>query len=153
MVPRNEKWLHGVPSNYVSYKLSIENSDGIPTDHLDVIFQWKDAARLDIFSLKYVTPAVHQRVGEFSALKRLKFLRLDVQQSVDHPTVTVRPFLENIPTLKELQLKPRSMSPDDIFKFMESQDLPDGWIIKRGMDETFNLIIRVVRKKTKPLLH
>lgn len=151
-VLRDEQWIHGVPSNYVTYKIYAENSEGITNEHLNEIFQWKDTVRLHLLSRKYVTPAVYQRIDELSALKNLRVLRLNIEKSGNDQQITVRPFLEKISTLKELQLTPQGMDADAVQQFVDSQVLPEGWIIKRAMDEDFQPIIRVVRKK-RPFLY
>lgn len=118
--------LDGLPLDYDGYDIEFEGGQFTPA-YIDAFLQWKQIKFAQINDQNNAAYEILQRIEEFSELKELSKIVLNLQQD-SYKKVILQPFLEKLPALEQaFFLFDKSMNQDEIDEFVDGQNIPDNW--------------------------
>lgn len=121
-----ENPLAGVPKRHIDYNICYVYPAKPTAENIDSILSWKQAEKLSIFDYGDVTISLTKRSTELGGLSRLSQLSLYVQNTT-YKEVNVGAFIENLPSLYQIEFRCNSMSLEQMEDFRARNTIPSTW--------------------------
>lgn len=119
----------GVPTNYTSYNVYFNGNKNVSSAELAQLFQWTNATNLAIVDNNVqheISLRLMERIDEMSVLTNLATLKFEINKTT-HKLLNIRPFLEKLPSLQVIMIRPYFVSNEQFKSFVARQQLPDNW--------------------------
>lgn len=118
--------LDGLPLDYDGYDIEFEGAQ-FTSAYLDALLLWKNIKFAQINDQNNAAYEILQRIDEFSELKELSTIALNLQRD-SYKKILVQPYLKKLPTLKQaFFLLEKSLNQEEIDEFINNQTIPADW--------------------------